>query len=584
MLTQTGGPAYLPPLLSEPVLTPLLALLDPNGSAPQVVLAALRALNSIADSLLLEQPYVESVEGNFSQVLYTEHHIKNVVNILYQQSPALVVQQQVSLAAALVYKTCHNESQRALLAEGGILEALALKIISFVVEPGWINPGFVYNSPNPICPATSKSRLAPILHAVATVISKSDERVRDFVLASPFWVLFYDDLEEDSDVPAPDHPPQTSSDHAQAESHSHFLAPLYASQSILGSQALRSNGRGQFSSDGDSSKQYKQSRMDLYPKNFPCDAETGETPLVSYLVQVIRSSAGITRLMAARVLVILFRSGYARLLPELHGPGYALLIIPLLVAMLDDDPNAVPDTPPSYDDSTSQREDWLILEGAPMVLALLVEDNVTLQQVAVDSGVIKRLSQLLKKSYNPLPVTPPYFPSVQNDTSVGGMDIDMKRPLDLTMHGLSAQAVHVLGMREAVLIALAAFATQQDNFRKAIIDNGVVSFVVDSLKPFAQATGKEGEGQEITPNVVGNPTAVLLAACGAARALSRSVNTLRTSLVDASLAKPMFMLLRHPDIQVQIATAAVICNLLLEFSPMREVRSHINTTRLSARS
>ena len=582
-LTQIGGPAYLPPLLSGPVLSPLLSLLDPNESEPQVVLAALRALNSIADSLLLEQPHVESVEENFSQVLYTEQHIKNIVNILYQQSTALVVQQQVSLAAALVYKTCHSESRRALLAEGGILEALALKIISFVVESGWTNPGLVYNSPNPICPATSKSRLAPILHAVAIVISKSDERVRDFVLASPFWVLFHDD-HEDLDASVPDQPLQTGSDHAQAESHGHFLAPLYAFQSIPGPQSLNSNGRGRSSNHADLTKQYRPSRiMLLYPRNFPCDAETGETPLVTYLVQVVRSSAGMTRLMAAWVLVILFRSGYARLLSQRHGPGYALLMIPLLIAMLDDDPNAIRDAPPSYDDGTPQRDDWLILQGAPLVLALLVEDNVPLQQVAVDSGVIKRLSQLLKKSYSPLPVTPPNFTSIK-DTNVGAMDVATKTPLDLTARGLSAQAVHILAMREAVLVALAAFATQQDDFRKAIIDNGVVPFVVDSLKPFAQAMGKEGEGQEITANVVGNPTSVLLAACGAARALSRSVNTLRTSLIDASLAKPMFMLLRHPDIQVQIATAAVICNLLLEFSPMREVRSYLTTICLSARS
>ena len=571
VLTQTGGPAYLPPLLSGSVLSPLLALLDPNESEPQVVLAALRALNSIADSLILELPYVEPSEDVFAKFLYTERNVKSIVDILYQQSPALVVQQQVSLAAALVYKTCNGEAQRVLLVEGGILEALALKIISFVVEAQWPNPCLVYKSQNPICPATSKSRLAPILHAAAMVISKSGERVRDFVLASPFWVLFFDDSDGDSDASIPDKRPQTTSDNAQAESHSHFLAPLYASQSIPGPQTLKANGSSRFSSNRDATKNYKQIQRALYPKNFPCDAETGETPLVSYLVQVVRSSAGVTRLMAAWLLIILFRSGYAILLPKSEVPNYALLIIPLLVAMLDDDHNAIRDAPPFYDDGTSQREDWLLVEAAPMVLALLVEDIVPLQQIAVDSGIIKRLSQLLKRSYDPLRTASPNFTSMQKDSKISTIDIGTKKS-DLAMHELSAQAVHVLCLRESVLIALAALATQQDDFRKAIIDNGVVPFVVDSLKPFAQATGKEGEGHEITANVVGNPTRVLLAACGAARALSRSVNTLRTSLVDASLAKPMFMLLRHPDIQVQIATAAVICNLLLEFSPMREVR------------
>ena len=528
-------------------------------------------MNSIVDSLLLQQPFVESVEGTF--LFYSGEPIKYLVAILDQQSTALVIQQQVSLAAALVYKTCRTESQRVLLAEGGILGVLALKIISFVVESKWTYPYLVYTSPNPICHTTSKSRLAPILQAVAAVISKSDDRVREFVLATPFWALLYDDDEGDSGAPVPNNAPQKGSSSESAEPYGHFLAPLYASQSVPSSPFLRCNSKRSFMIS-ESIHQLRPPRVDPYPSNFPRDIETGETPLVWYLVQVVRSSAGMTRLMAAWVLVILFRSGYARLQLETHGPSYALLIIPLLVSMLDDDPNALRDTPPSYDDSTLQREDWLIMQGAPMVLASLVEDNVPLQQVAVDSGIIKRLSQLLKRSYDPLPVIPPNYTSTHhNDEKASSTNDSSHENLDPATHVLSASAVHILLVREAVLAALAAFATQQDEFRKMIIDNGVVPFVIDSLKPFAEATGKEGEGQKITANIVGNPTAVLLAACATARALSRSVNTLRTSLVDASLAKPMFMLLRHPDIQVQIATAAVVCNLLLEFSPMREVCS-----------
>ncbi len=120
-------------------------------------------------------------------------------------------------------------------------------------------------------------------------------------------------------------------------------------------------------------------------------------------------------------------------------------------------------------------------------------------------------------------------------------------------------------------MALAAIAPFKDDYRKAIIQNGVVPFVIESLKPYeVSPSAITGESSK-TPS--GNPVAVLLAACAAARALSRSVIILRTSLIDAGVAMPLFALLKHHDMEVQIAATAVVCNLVLEFSPMRDVSS-----------
>jgi len=69
-----------------------------------------------------------------------------------------------------------------------------------------------------------------------------------------------------------------------------------------------------------------------------------------------------------------------------------------------------------------------------------------------------------------------------------------------------------------------------------------------------------------------NSIDVLIAACGAIRALSRSVGILRTTLIDNGVAMPVFRLLQHPDIEVQIAATATVCNLVTDVSPMREVR------------
>ena len=41
--------------------------------------------------------------------------------------------------------------------------------------------------------------------------------------------------------------------------------------------------------------------------------------------------------------------------------------------------------------------------------------------------------------------------------------------------------------------------------------------------------------------------------------------------MDAGLAAPLFVLLRNQDTEIQVAATAVICNLVLEFSPMRDV-------------
>ena len=46
---------------------------------------------------------------------------------------------------------------------------------------------------------------------------------------------------------------------------------------------------------------------------------------------------------------------------------------------------------------------------------------------------------------------------------------------------------------------------------------------------------------------------------------------LRTSLIDHGIANPVFDLLTHQSIKVQIAATEVITNLVLEVSPMRTV-------------
>ncbi|KAG9806134.1 ARM repeat-containing protein, partial [Aureobasidium melanogenum] len=123
---------------------------------------------------------------------------------------------------------------------------------------------------------------------------------------------------------------------------------------------------------------------------------------------------------------------------------------------------------------------------------------------------------------------------------------------------------HAMRCRAGALEALAAIAEKEDVNRKAVIDSGIISNLIDSLVPVSVFDSS------ILPSKSGNTVPVLLAACHAATALSRSVSLLRTALIDAGITKPVYNLLTFPDLEVQIAATNVTCNLVLEFSPMRQ--------------
>ena len=580
----TGGPAYIPPLNAGCVFPPLLSILCPTESPPQLVLAALRALNTVADAALLNYNKTESADGKFVKVLYEDQHLANLAQILEQSSSALVIQQQISLVAALITKTCKEESQRKTLVLSGVLDALATNLATFVVATGGAAQSPHDNDFKPasaIAPATTRSRLAPILQAIGTIISNSKARTSKFACAPAFTTIFprsevdpyswrapYSRLSKrnaprnsiDTLVPS-------SSQFRESGSHSSNFPPL-GTNSAWGNKQRASRG---FSS-----------ALEITPTEVFSGTDEDETALVGWLVHVVRAETGVTRLMASWVITLLYRVGLANRRREM---GLAFLLVPLLVRMLESDYKLPQDTLPSYDSSFLQRPDWLVMEYAPTVLAILVKDSIDLQKAAVDAGAIKRLSQLLKQSYDPLPTTSstsmwdPHPPEANRSSHQ-----DTSSTTKLGSTGLTALAHHVLQMRESVLSCLASLATFKDEYRKAIIDNGVVPFVINSLKPYAKsaANGKpDADGSADKAGLAGNPIPVLLAACDTARALSRSVSTLRTSLVDAGLAAPLHVLLKHHDVEVQVAATAVVCNLVLEFSPMREVS---NDSLLSDRS
>jgi hypothetical protein len=150
---------------------------------------------------------------------------------------------------------------------------------------------------------------------------------------------------------------------------------------------------------------------------------------------------------------------------------------------------------------------------APIILAILISDDEALQlKVALETDTLKRLVEILEN-----PVTS-----------------------------------HTEQCKEAALSCIASIGTLREECRKAIIETKpIVPLIVASLR----------DGR----------TETKLIACQCARVLSRSVKALRTVLIDSGISDPLINLMESKEPSLQTAACAVLCNLVLEFSPMRKL-------------
>lgn len=281
-----------------------------------------------------------------------------------------------------------------------------------------------------------------------------------------------------------------------------------------------------------------------------------ELEIVNWLISLVRMGDPITRLTAASVLTNLFLVG---LVAKRLVSYVALLVIPILVRLLDEEckvSSGFGNTGVGGIDAQKWSR-WQVEERAPAVLSRLVIENPEFQKAAIDAGAVKKLAAILKK------VSESFSGSAN-----GFMNGDTPHMPQEPASKSSPEYNHRMKVKEGVLRCLANLGLFKDEYRKKIVDAGILKTVVGAclkpLTPIASPLPPENNSAE------GNPPSVLIAACGCIRALSRSVSILRTSLTDAAVAIPMFSLLRHENDDVKIAATAAVCNLVLDFSPMRK--------------
>ena len=537
------GAAFVAPILHSNLVQPLLLFLSPTTPSPvNLVTASLRAVNALAASWILS-PNPDPV---LLKHVFNKHTLASFLNILRHPLSTSVQQQHIVLTSTLLATCCgHAHHLASTLVQHGILDALASNLASFALS--------YHRSPHSAC---NRLDATALINAISSIVRDSTYRAHRLIFSDDLRRIF----SQSSDATPSDPLNTPDFSHHKYRKFTHVvpvdtllpkvMVPLQKSLAF-GHHALI-NSR-------------------LFSDHSATNVSIN-SPICVWLMYLARSQQDpCCRLAALRLLAILNDALDA----DIAAPRsdtltrsrererqMALFAIPIAVKLVQD----------SLDISFGQDLS-LVKEDACAVLAHLIENSTELQQAALDAGAVKHVSQLFRKSFDPITLARPMWSA---DSHASDSQMPPTPSATLGPDGLAPEVMHAMKCRAGALDALAAIAEKEDVNRKAVIDSGIISNLIDSLAPISAFDSST------LPTKNGNTVPVLLAACHAATALSRSVSLLRTALIDAGITKPIYALLAFPDIEVQIAATNVICNLVLEFSPMRQVRTstHLSDLRM----
>ena len=618
------------------MLGPLIAALDLTISPSKLVLSSLRTLNTLFDTCPSETSTTHnSIAGIITFEIYSNRNaLKYIQKILSQTSPSPLTQQQIALAATLVSKSCRHggsgekaatnmEKHQIMLVNVGVLEALGRRLAGFIIRSRdsgdssgsrlaarSVNGHDEEDKENSHpCPAPITAQLAPLLDAISVIIKnnpvvdKDDSHGQHEFLSAP-WVLSAFPASSPAKqtlskprsknatvsptiIPASAFPPLSAVSYFTAGTSRAAYAQSSVSDTMADTEsALSTPAAG---SDTEDSPRKPGKRFTGR------DISLEDSPVIRWLIQVVRQGDALTRLMAASLLINLCHRETGAIVKSIER-----MVLPILVRLLDDDAQSLSQADYHRGGAAvggyqlPQCIEWIIRERAPAVLADLINDSEKMQKAAVDAHAIKRLAGMLKKTFE---VTSSSSSSKETNGVLRTKSLNSNPASDNStddhtraeVEPNSPYKVHRMKVRESTLRCISGLASLKDEYRKMVIDAGVVPYIVASLRPVnevkvpdlpplnapttaASAIPAADEISPPGPSIVkeGNPPRVLIAAAYAIKSLSRSVNLLRTSLIDSGVAAPVTALLHNEDVEVKIAATMALCNLVLEFSPMRQ--------------
>ncbi|KAH8178338.1 armadillo repeat protein [Sarocladium implicatum] len=568
-----GGPAFLDPMHAANIVPAILTNIAPDENPPQIVVAALRALSDIVDAAGLAPRTCPLDRTTLADLVFVQEHIESLTALLALPSSRYLCQTQVSLAAGLIGRLCQDDRHRQALTMAGALDALSSRLASFALAQGHVvpgaealahNDGMVKAFPEP---AQSTAKMEPILFAIARILGESKYRAHRLVFSPSILAVFpslkfrptkaVQDLRLGNEYSGS----ASALDDSTAMEYILPVLPIssprtssptyytYSSPERIDPQLSRSTP-SRFSA----STMWDSPRTQQLGRGKDDDAQDVETPLIPWLIYLVRNREDNERLSAASILTSLFKAGLG--------------------------------TQPSQQSSLNQADEVErrhILQRAPAVLAHLISDSETLQKAAFDCDAVGILTRALKRAYSPVDsqsasaMWSPY-PDTNMDVEDASAVARMGQP------GEDPLLVHHLELRESSLMAIAALAGQEEH-RKALVREGFIPYVVESLAEYPKRPqapkDKPSDRQSLAvtenvdPGFGRNTLGVIIAACHVTRMLSRSVSILRTALVDHAVALPILKFMEHPDIGVKTAATATMCNLVLEVSPVRELLTEL---------
>ncbi|KAI0451543.1 armadillo repeat protein [Xylaria acuta] len=594
-----AGPAFLLPLFAAGALPAVLADSCLQNEHPEIVLAALRVIKHLEVATASASTSSPINHKFLADIIFSDSYLESLHHILLPQTLDRETEAPITIVAYLIRTLCCEERHQTILVDSGILDALATRIATFAVAEGYVLPKAEVRARieglGEYIPefATSSESLDELLGAVAAIITDSPFRVCKFVYSPSILAIFpnintgggqYPDTPPEF-IMLPGLRPTKPKGPGVMDSIMDLLLPGTPSfPRVLGnsggfSPLSAQSSKETPSTNGRPSSKLQTSLVSWTPpeentaRNTDPDLGDIETPLVPWLIHIVRTRTGSEVLMAASVLTSLFKTGFVY---KTREASMGLLVVPVLLELLEDADAKMKESGNGWM-SRDARMRPNVIEETPAILARLITDSESMQKAAFECRAVKTICKLLKSSFDtPLSTAEsrPWSPHGDRVGVTGSLASECR----LGDEGQHPQLIHHRRVRETTLRALGALATFKEDFRKAIVDQQVVTYIIDSLNPFA-GSSKHTKDQDVlhhsssrskTSLLEQNPVSVIVAACYAIRMLSRSVNTLRTALVDQNASEPLFRLLRHPDVEVQIAATACICNLVPDFSPMRD--------------